>query len=346
MEVFSRRIPSPPRREGEAAYPLFAPEQVLTLFQRRCADICSRFEEWRTPIRVKGVIGEVPVECWRRREATPLLDAHTGAALLLEIPPALVAEEGLRTGETVQVIGVLRAHAQQGQLTLRMDVLSLTRDALEEAHRQSEMVMELMRSLPPRRRAFPTQEGARMLLLGLGVGSERLAHMVHALGGLWSERNVTLRAVSEAEGPEALQNLSQIEHEIIFLIMAKGHLSAWEQPACIKALSRCPAYRILACDGGGDEQEGGTLLAHLVEQYFTTPLEAAEFIRYQSVEHRQRQDEERAHQEEVEALRTSLAALTQRPTEGPPRLSMLALTLGVVLGVSLIVAGHWFLGLF
>ncbi|MCX5614901.1 hypothetical protein [Bombella saccharophila] len=347
MEVFARRVPTSPSGRGvEKAYPLLAPEQVQALFQRRVIEICSRFDEWKTPIRVGGVIGDVPGDHWRRREGTPLLDAQTGASLLLDIPPSLLAGEGVRAGEKVQVVGWLKAQLQKGHITLRCEVLSIEQDVVETATQRSEALLEIMRSLLPRRRAFPVQEGARMLLLGIGIEGERLRRMQPTLGGLWTDRTVVRCAVPKVEAEAFLQTLPQVEQDIILLIVAEDCLAVLENAVCLKALLSCPAYRILAYDGGASNSEQATLLPHMVEQFFMTPLEAAEFIRQHSAQVRQRQDEERAQQEELAALRTSLAALTQRPTDGSSRFSWFTLLCGVTLGTAIVVVGHWGIHIF
>ncbi len=337
MEVFSRRIPASSATLSEKAFPVMAPEQVQMLFRRRLSEICARFEDWQTPVQVCGVVGEVPVDRWRRREGTPLVDQRTGAAILLDISPSLLEGEGLHAGERVRVFGLVRAHLHQGQVVPRFEVLSIARDEKEEAARQSEAVMQTLRDLSPQRRVFPAQEGARMLLLGLGVGVERLRAVQQALGGFWTERTVTIQAIQADVVSSSIQSLQALEQDIVFLVVAEDCLSALEGAAFTKALLQCPAYRVLACDRGTD---GGitTIVPHLVECFFSTPLEAAGYIRQQSGMMRLRQDEERAQQEELTALRASLAALTERPAEAGQRPLFLPLLVGVIVGAGVMLA--------
>ena len=346
MEVFSRRSSMSPAGQSGKALPVMAPEQVQTLFRRRLSDICARFEDWQVPVTVSGTIGDVPADRWRRREGTPLLDRKTGTAILLDVSPSLLEGDGFHAGEPVRVLGLLKAHMHQGQVVPRFEVLSITRDEEETLIRQRDALVQTLRDVPPQRRSFPAGAGVHMLLLGVGVGVERLRSLQQALGGVWSERNVTIRALQGAVDGTAIQLLHGAEQEIVFLVVAEERLAELEAPAFMKGLLQCPAYRVLACDLTMEgqavpdvEAETSTVLPHLVERFFSTAVEAASFLRQESIVVRQHQDEERAHQEELAALRASLTALAEHPV-GLPRGGMfLPLLAGLVLGGCMALVG-------
>lgn len=341
MEVFSRRVPASLPVSPEPSLPVMAPEQVQFLFRRRLSEICARFEDWQAPVQVSGIVGEVPMDRWRRREGTPLLDKKTGTSILLDIPPSLLEGEGLHAGERVRVLGLLRAQLHQGQVTPRFEVLSIVRDAEEDAAWQRDVIMQTLCELAPQRRVFPAQDGARMLLLGMGVGMERLRGVQQALGGFWTERNVMIRSIQQDDVAEvAAQAVRAVEQDIVFLLVAENCLPTLEAPSFMKALLQCPAYRVLAREKGAEEGTV-TILPHLVDCFFSNPTEAAGHVRQQSGMIRQRLDEERAQQEELTALRASLAALTERPAETGRRPFLLPLLAGLLAGggVMLLVLG-------
>ncbi|MCL1562326.1 hypothetical protein DTJ06_02440 [Parasaccharibacter sp. TMW 2.1886] len=339
MEVFSRRSSVAPSVRPEKGFPVMAPEQVQLLFRRRLSEICARFEDWQMPVTVRGVIGEVRPDHWRRRESTPLLDEKTGTAILLDISPSLLEGDGLHAGERVRVCGLLRAHLHQGQVMPRFEVLAVGRDAEEKADRQREELLQFLRGTPPQRRSFPTREGARMLLLGIGVGVDRLKSMEQALGGFWTERNVTFRAV-QGDGA-AGQSLHGVEEDIVFLVIAGAQAVETESAMFMKALLHCPAYRVLVYDAAADDGLPSAILPHMVDCFFRTTVEAATFIRQQSSVVRQHQDEERAHQEELAALRASLAALAERPGETSSLSPLFLFLAGLCLGGGLVAASLW-----
>lgn len=353
MEVFSRRSPvSLPVRSSGKDVPVMAPEQVQLLFRRRLSEICARFEDWQVPVTVSGVIGEVPVDRWRRREGTPLLDQKTGTSILLDMSPSLLEGEGLHAGEQVRVLGLLRAILHQGQVTPRFEVFSIVKDEDEAVAGQREALMQVLRDVPPQRRDFPVREGARMLLLGVGMGLERLHGLRQALGGFWTERNVTVRSLPEGMSDVAVQSLREMEQDVVFLVVAENRMAELETPAFMKGLLQCPAYRVLACDMAVEgeipaaEDEALTVLPHLVERFFHSSVEAAGFLRQQSNVVRQHQDEERAHQEELAALRASLTALAERPADAGHGFPFIPLLVGLVLGGSMALAGAWMFHLF
>ncbi len=341
MEVFSRRPSVSSSLRSETTYPVMAPEQVQTLFRRRLSDICARFEDWQAPITVSGVVGAVPSDQWRRREGTPLLDGQTGTSLLLDMLPSLLEGEGLHAGERVRVCGLLKAHLHQGQVIPRFEVLSIIRDAEEVAERQREALLQLLREMPPQRRSFPVRDGARMLLLGVDVGLERLKAVQQSLGGFWTERNVTLRLVQGNDGRAELSYLHGVEQDVVFLVVAGTRLAEMDSSSFMKGLLQCPAYRVLAYDVAVEDDTATTILPHMVDCFFRTAAEAAGFIRQQSSAVRQHQDEERAHQEELAALRASLAALAERSGDGRGPSPFLLFFTGLCLGGGLVVMVLW-----
>lgn len=352
MEVFSRRSPASSSIQSGKGFPVMAPEQVQLLFRRRLSEICARFEDWQVPVPVSGIIGEVPVDRWRRREGTPLLDQKTGASILLDMSASLLEGEGIRAGERVRVLGLLRASLHQGQVTPRFEVLSIARDEEEVTTRQHEALVQMLRDLPPQRWDFPVREGARMLLLGVGTGLDRLHVLKQALGGFWTEWNVTVRSIQDETVESAVQFLHEVEQDIVFLVVAENRLAELETFVFMRGLLQCPAYRVLACDMAVEgrvvaasvaEEEASTVLPHLVERFFQSSIEAAGFLRQQSNVVHQRQDEERAHQEELAALRASLTALADRPTESGAGLLFLPLLIGLVLGGGATLVGLWVL---
>ncbi|OOL18862.1 hypothetical protein AL01_03735 [Bombella intestini] len=342
MEVFSRRSSVLPPRRSEETCPVMEPEQVQALFRRRLTDICARFAEWQVPIIVSGVIGDVPPDRWRRREGTPLLDGQTGTSLLLDMSPSLLEGEGLHAGEHVRVCGLLRAHLHRGQITPRFEVLSIIRDAEEAAERQREELLQLLREMPPQRRSFPVREGARMLLLGVGVGLERLKAIQQSLGGFWTERNVTVRSIPDHGGCAELSYLHGVEQDVILLVIAGSRLAEMDSSPFVKGLLQCPVYRVLAYDVAADSSDTATtILPHMVDCFFQTTAEAVSFIRQQSGVVRRHQEEERAHQEELAALRASLAALAERPRDGRSSSALLLFSVGLCLGGGLVAMALW-----
>ncbi|MDF7673495.1 hypothetical protein PT277_01785 [Acetobacteraceae bacterium ESL0709] len=325
MEVFSRRSriaqPSAPGTLQPVA--LVTPEWLQSFFASRMNELCARFEEWSHPFAVVGQLGVVAPDSWRRYEPLPLIDPATKAEIGLEIPLSLLEETGIKSGDYVQATGFLRARLVKGQIMLRFETLAvrLHDEKAESASQSDASIMALLRDLPSEKHVFPQREGVRLLIINLGVSGRQVEELRVALGALWQERSVRELAFSPADRQKLLQALVTMTEDILVILSDGAGVALLENSYVMKAISAGKAYRILVLDNtaslnhdtGEKQPPLKSVACHLVDHFFPSSVEAGRFIREQSSQAQQIREEERARQEEMNALRDSLARFADLP---------------------------------
>lgn len=356
MEAFSKR----PRQPSVAArdvksLAVLTPARFQALFERRLHDVCARFEEWSIPLTVIGRLGNVPPDTWRRHESLPLMDQQGEAEIRLEVPLSLLDETGLKSGDLVRATGFVRARLLRDHVVARLEVLSLSahEHGLRLNPQSTHILQTMLRDLPSGRHEFPYRADATLLVLGLGVSDQSLAQCCQHLGGFWRPEAVHRLALPLDEPTRLAQYLNHAEEDIVLLIAAEGCITTLEDGAVLKALAFSQAYRLLAFEHHAPapelrmEEQRGTIAQHLVDYTFASPLEAGRFIRQKSGHYWKSQEEERARQEELSALRASLARLTDVPekpkTMGTTRAMMIGMFLGglILIGIDVLIALAW-----
>lgn len=348
MEVFSKRPTSSVLSKHELpAFSSLTPAGVQRLFVRRLSDICTGFDDWRTPMNVAGILGDVPEDCWRGRAATPLIDTDGEEEILLDMSPILLEREGLQAGDHVQVTGFLNARLYVGRVVARFEVLTISKDREKYAAQHDKELVQLMRRSVPKVRSFPTGEGARLFIVGVGIGPERVKHLSQSLGGFWTDRNTDSLLLSSYQVDELSYAITHMHQALLLLVVAEGALSVLEDITCLRGLSMCSAYRVVSCDWQepntepSKTRESGMIVPYLVEDFFTNDVEAGEAIRQRTGQERQRKTAERAQEEELIALRASLASLTEKLTLSRRGPKWPALMIGIFLGGVLMFCGWW-----
>lgn len=343
MEAFSeqsRRASSDVRDIKSLA--VMTPARFQLLFDQRLNDICASFEEWNIPLTVIGRLGTLPEDTWRRHEALPLIDQQGGVEIRLEMPYSSLEEVGLRSGDFVRATGVMRARLVRGQVVARLDVLNLS--AHEHgmrlgSHMVTTSLSSLLRGLPLNRHDFPSQVDAQLLILGVGISTQKMEKISHQLGGLWRKEAVRCVSLSLNDTPQCAQHLYHASEDIILVVVAEGCETMIEDENILKAFASSQAHRIFALGYELDnsaalsEKKYGFIAQHLVDQSFDSSVEAMRYIRQKSGQYRKSEQEEQARQEELSALRSSLAKLTDVPQDIKSHsLSVKFLLIGVVIG--------------
>lgn len=325
MEVFSRRsrVSEPSSSEALQTLSVVTPERLNSFFSSRLNELCNRFEEWSLPFTVIGRLGVVSPDSWRRYEPLPLIDLTTQSEIGLEVPLSILEKTGLRGGDIVQAVGFLRARLVKGQVVLRFETLGLC--LYEEKNRESTQsginMIELLRELPAEKHSFPQSEGLSLLLVNLGVSRQKFSSFRDSLGALWQERAVRTLDLTPDDRQKFLQSLLTGTEDIIVILSGKESIALLEDAYALKALSACKAYRILVLENevsvseetGEKGPELKSLASHLVDRFFVSSVAAGRYIRAESSQAWQLREEERARQEEMNALRDSLTHFADLP---------------------------------
>lgn len=314
MEVFSKRGRNGAHSETPSLA-MMTPARLNALFSSRLNEICARFDEWNAPLTVVGRLGAVSPESWKRYEPLPLHDLTGSEEIGLEVPLELLERSGVRTGETVEATGLMRARLARGQAVLRFDTLSLRPHVEGKTEDEAALLPSLLRALPADRHDFPERSDLRLLVIDAGAGPEALETLGGALGALWRQGLARVVQLGPADRQALLQALLRSDEDVVVLMVGGEGLPLLETPAALKALAACPAYRVVVMNRDAREAEKGlaALSVCIADRNFVSPVEAGRYLRERCGRLWQEREETRARDEELAALRDSLAQIADLP---------------------------------
>lgn len=359
MEIFSKCAPAVPdltngHGKGRNSFVPTTPGHVQSLFKSRLTEICTRFDDWTLPFKLVGRLGHVAPESWRRYEPWPLVDEVGGEEIGLEITSSLIKQSGAQAGDKVEAFGFMRARLIRGQVVLRFEVLAFSlyeEPPSPKAEEEDLTLLSILRRYPPTRRVFPGQSDMRLLILGLGSTPDQEEAMQNSLGGVWHSRSVSVVSLDGRDKVGLRQILLKNQANIVVFLAGEAGCSALEDPEMLLPLATCPAYRILVRERAleADPADGkGAVAACLVDCCFSSLIEAGRYIRQETGRLWREREEERARQEELAALRESLARMADisaHPVKpGMMRMIMPGLILGGILGMFGVIMARLFIG--
>ncbi|WP_249194295.1 exodeoxyribonuclease VII large subunit [Gluconobacter sp. Dm-73] len=319
---------------------VLSPLQVQDLFSARLEEICAAFDDWGFPLIVAGQLGDAAPNSYPKYYQLPLTDPQFGTALSLEVQKSVLARAGVGPGDYVHVTGMLRARQYRGQIVLRFEAVAveLHDPARQKVERAERSVLDVLRGLPCASHPYPTRPEARLLLIHSAASSALVAEdFLQALGGAWRPERVRSLPTAMNDPGRLAEAIGTCREEIVVLIRGGGDASdfvVFESPQVMEALAVCPAHRVL----GVGHTANRTLAERVVDHAATTPADAGHYIRRMSGRIWQEQEEARAQQEEMAALRDSVA-LNIAPERAPIgtrlRNGLILLAIGLVLGLLL-----------
>ncbi|WP_249197721.1 exodeoxyribonuclease VII large subunit [Gluconobacter kondonii] len=319
---------------------VLSPLQVQDLFSARLEEICAAFDDWGFPLIVAGQLGDAAPNSYPKYYQLPLTDPQFGTTLSLEVQKSVLARAGVGPGDYVHVTGMLRARQYRGQIVLRFEAVAveLHDPARQKVERAERSVLDVLRGLPCISHPYPTRPEARLLLIHSAASSALVAEdFLQALGGAWRPERVRSLPTAMNDPGRLAEAIGTCREEIVVLIRGGGDASdfvAFESPQVMEALAVCPAHRVL----GVGHTANRTLAERVVDHAATTPADAGHYIRRMSGRIWQEQEEVRAQQEEMAALRDSVA-LNVVPERAPIgtrlRNGLILLAIGLVLGLLL-----------
>ncbi|WP_249198189.1 exodeoxyribonuclease VII large subunit [Gluconobacter kondonii] len=319
---------------------VLSPLQVQDLFSARLEEICAAFDDWGFPLIVAGQLGDAAPNSYPKYYQLPLTDPQFGTTLSLEVQKSVLARAGVGPGDYVHVTGMLRARQYRGQIVLRFEAVAveLHDPARQKVERAERSVLDVLRGLPCISHPYPTRPEARLLLIHSAASSALVAEdFLQALGGAWRPERVRSLPTAMNDPGRLAEAIGTCREEIVVLIRGGGDASdfvAFESPQVMEALAVCPAHRVL----GVGHTANRTLAERVVDHAATTPADAGRYIRRMSGRIWQEQEEVRAQQEEMAALRDSVA-LNVVPERAPIgtrlRNGLILLAIGLVLGLLL-----------
>lgn len=341
MDAFPRRTRTDSSASDMAAMPVLSPLQVQDLFTARLDEICAHFEEWGFPLAVEGQLGDVAPNAYKKYYQLPLVDPQLGTSISLEATKLVLAAADVRAGDHVRVTGCLRARHLRGQVALRFEVLTVEphdpgRQKVDRAERS---LLDVLRGLSWQFQPYPDRRDARLLLIHSASSSALVSEdFLQALGGGWRSERIRALPVAMTDPHRIADAIGTCREDIMVLIRGGGDVSdftVFEHPLVLEALSNCVAHRVL----GVGHTANRTLAERLVDHSATTPADAGHYIRRMSGRVWQRQEEERAQQEEIVALRESATSMAAIPAGLPLgarlRNGLILLALGALAGLVL-----------
>ncbi|MBS1065494.1 exodeoxyribonuclease VII large subunit [Gluconobacter kondonii] len=340
MDAFPRRSRSSSGAGDTTILTVLSPLQVQDLFSARLEEICAAFDDWGFPLIVAGQLGDAAPNSYPKYYQLPLTDPQFGTTLSLEVQKSVLARAGVGPGDYVHVTGMLRARQYRGQIVLRFEAVAveLHDPARQKVERAERSVLDVLRGLPCISHPYPTRPEARLLLIHSAASSALVAEdFLQALGGAWRPERVRSLPTAMNDPGRLAEAIGTCREEIVVLIRGGGDASdfvAFESPQVMEALAVCPAHRVL----GVGHTANRTLAERVVDHAATTPADAGRYIRRMSGRIWQEQEEVRAQQEEMAALRDSVA-LNVVPERAPIgtrlRNGLILLAIGLVLGLLL-----------
>ncbi|TPW36443.1 hypothetical protein [Oecophyllibacter saccharovorans] len=369
MEAFSRRSslaggrqergegPSSPGRSTIEPIAV-SPARLSSLFTSRLNEVYARFEDWTLPLVVTGRLGSVPADTWRRYEPLPLQDLNGKEEIGLEVTYEQLEKSAAKPGEVVEATGFLRARLVRGQVVPRFETLALRPYTPDS--QGGEGGERLLESLVPDRHDFPTQGEPGFLLVDLATGTQALEQIEEALGAWRRQGAVRSLRLGPHNRQELLQALLRSPEEIIVLVVNSRSLPLLQGTAALKAMAASPAYRMVVTEEttgaevpaapNGQSDLALRSLTWLADRVFASPVEAGRYLRERCSALWQKREEARAREEEIMALRDSLAQLSDLPeiarSAGLRRGLMLGLCVGgigcFVLAIALVFLLHRF----
>ncbi|MBF0891948.1 exodeoxyribonuclease VII large subunit [Gluconobacter sp. LMG 1744] len=340
MDAFPRRSRSSSGAGDITTLTVLSPLQVQDLFSARLEEICAAFDDWGFPLIVAGQLGDAAPNSYPKYYQLPLTDPQFGTALSLEVQKSVLARAGIGPGDYVHVTGMLRARQYRGQIVLRFEAVAveLHDPARQKVERAERSVLDVLRGLPCISHPYPTRPEARLLLIHSAASSALVAEdFLQALGGAWRPERVRSLPTAMNDPGRLAEAIGTCREEIVVLIRGGGDASdfvVFESPQVMEALAVCPAHRVL----GVGHTANRTLAERVVDHAATTPADAGHYIRRMSGRIWQEQEEARAQQEEMAALRDSVA-LNIAPERAPIgtrlRNGLILLAIGLMLGLLL-----------
>lgn len=338
MDAFPRRTRTDSASGDMASLPVLSPLQVQDLFTARLDEICTRFEEWGFPLVVAGQLGDVAPNAYRKYYQLPLIDPQLGTSIALEATKSILAVADVRAGDYVRATGFLRARHLRGQVALRFEALAVDPydPGRQKVDRAEKSLLDVLRGLSWEFHPYPERRDARLLLIHSASSNALVAEdFLQGLGGGWRSERIRSLPVAMTDPHRIADAVGACREDIIVLIRGGGDMSefaVFEHPLVLEALATCQAHRVL----GVGHTANRTLAERLVDHAATTPADAGHYIRRMSGRLWQQQEEARAQQEEIVALRESAASMAVAPP-GPAlgtRLSnaLILLGLGLLLG--------------
>ncbi|MBS1085938.1 exodeoxyribonuclease VII large subunit [Gluconobacter sphaericus] len=340
MDAFPRRSRSSSAAGDTTTLTVLSPLQVQDLFSARLDEICAAFDEWGFPLIVAGQLGDAAPNAYPKYYQLPLTDPQFGTTLALEVQKSILARAEVGPGDYVHVTGMLRARQYRGQVVLRFEVVAVElhdpdRQKIERVERS---VLDVLRGLPCAFHPYPTRPEARLLLIHSAASSALVAEdFLQALGGAWRPERVRSLPTAMNDPSRLAEAIRTCREDIIVLIRGGGDVSdfvVFENPLVLEVLAACPAHRVL----GLGHTANRTLAERVVDHAATTPADAGHYIRRMSGRVWQEQEEARAQQEEMAALRDSVTQTVvpeRTPIGTRLRNGLILFAIGVALGLLL-----------
>lgn len=334
--------------EKRTAFAVMTPTRLSDFFSSRLHDITAYFDKNAFPIFLIGCL------CAASSEGGYFLRDWEGEkTITLEIGSNLLEESAVHLGDYVRVFGILRARLSEEGVYPAFEVIGVSPYQEEEdetgpqiSEARDTALLSVLRDYQPHHYPFPEKTALNLLLVCLEISVAQREHFIHALGGAWHNRHMRILSFSLKEMKDWKEALLQSKEDIFVLLTGEEGCNALEEAEYLFPLAGVKAHRIVILERApyADATDGkGALAAYMMDRHFFSSHEAGEYLRQESGKIWQKNEEERARKEEIDALRESLARLTIQPHSSFGRLRFMVV--GILLGGLLFVLGDFIVNL-
>lgn len=218
----------------------------------------KELSNWSEPGLVVRVFGRLRglnerLESSKRRQYSKVFAVTLlGSSGAMAIDMGTRIAQGFQDGDYVEVIGFPTANVYKGNLTFRLELISMRHcesSTQLEQRRQDANRLEHLKSLKPGRNSFPLMTSVKVSVIHSRSGKARVDEdFSRGLGDISSRCEVTWIPVRITSAEEIAAAVAGCNADILVIIRGGGddeEFSVFEEPVVLEALAASSSYRIL-----------------------------------------------------------------------------------------------------
>lgn len=308
-----------------------APETISALNQFLYGSVLKAlYTKWTRDVpqvRLSGYLGSYADKLWREKTyyGVPLQEeASGGEKILLQVRAELLTGSGIKAGDFITVVGLLKVHTQyrSPSFEVRIEVAEISRaERAERELERSDVLVDLQTvlSLSRRRVPFPVRDQLRVVVIHpLSALARVREDFLNAITSLGDHAELQLAGVSMLDPSEIAAAIDTAKGDILVLIRGGGpeeDFWVFNDERIVTAMQSKTMYRV----AGLGHSDNATLLDWICDFSADTPTAAGAHIAEMASGLFTVRDERWRHlQDENEQLRMQVSLQENwRPAESP-----------------------------
>ena len=258
------------------------PAQFAELVGAKLDEVRAGIADWALPVVVSGILGELPPVRFGTYYRLALADPDVPAtAVYMNVKEATLVRARVRPGDPVRVTGAVSAELFRGDLSIRLQAITIEHESPQEAPRQQaeNLTLGTLRRLSLTRRPFPVVPQPTVALIHSAASEARVADdFLGALGATIPAENIQRLPTSMRDPMALATSLRTARADIVALVRGGGEaidFQVFERPEVLEALAACTGYRVLGLGHSADR----TLAELVADHAASTPAAAGEHVR-------------------------------------------------------------------